>query len=182
VTKFFLGSYSLEGNLVPGGPDRRHTHSNYARKIANDLIVGYLESQKHPTVTVQCRIQRSQTEEISRGVRAIHFKAANQQANFRRFYPGLDMLGRHFTVKKLFNDVYCRQYTICNVMQPQVYKEVIKLAGGTGKNTPESLLNQTSDSSNENALVELLADQSSIDTMMFCIKDYSCGLSCLINM
>lgn len=52
ITKFFLGSYSLEGNLVPNGPDRRVTHSNYARKIANDLIVGYFESQKYPTSTV----------------------------------------------------------------------------------------------------------------------------------
>ena len=39
ISKFFYGSYSLEGNLVPGGPDRRWVHSNYARKIVNKIIV-----------------------------------------------------------------------------------------------------------------------------------------------
>ena len=41
VSKFFHGGYSLE-NIAPVGP---HEHSDLARKICNDLIIGYLEEK-----------------------------------------------------------------------------------------------------------------------------------------
>jgi cytochrome b involved in lipid metabolism len=53
ISKFFYGSYSLEGNTVPNGPDRRWVHSNYARKIVNKLIVAQLDESMKP-VGVEC--------------------------------------------------------------------------------------------------------------------------------
>jgi hypothetical protein len=160
ITKFFIGSYSLEGNLTPG--DRRHTHSNYARKIANDLIVGYFDVPQYPTMTVLCKLDSGRTESISNDLKALYFKAAKEQPSFRRFYPGLSMLGRHFNVKKLHFDCCTRQYTICNAMAPAVCEEILRLAAGNENNViqdpsisrngftnsndgPRGLLNQTKD-------------------------------------
>lgn len=45
--------------------------------------------------------------------------------NFKRFYPGLSMLGKHFTVKSLASNKPTRHYTICNVMQPDAYQNLL---------------------------------------------------------
>ena len=42
ISKFFYGGYSLENNFGPS-PSKGHFHSNYARIIVNDLIVGVYE-------------------------------------------------------------------------------------------------------------------------------------------
>ena len=47
ISKFFYGGYSMEGNLS-GEPSPGYVHSNYARMIVNDLIIGHYE--KHITV------------------------------------------------------------------------------------------------------------------------------------
>jgi hypothetical protein len=92
------------------------------------------------------------TESISNDLKALYFKAAKEQPSFRRFYPGLSMLGRHFNVKKLHFDCCTRQYTICNAMAPAVCEEILRLAGGNENNSftnsndgPKGLLNQTKD-------------------------------------
>lgn len=61
ISKFFHGSYSLEGNLVPMGMDRRWTHSNYARKIANRLIIANIEVANYPSKTVLCHVSTKKT-------------------------------------------------------------------------------------------------------------------------
>ena len=62
ISKFFYGGYSMEGNLGGGAPKAGHVHSNYARMIVNDLIIGNYE--KH--ITVQSTICRIKTEKIVR--------------------------------------------------------------------------------------------------------------------
>jgi hypothetical protein len=47
--------------------------------------------------------------------------------NFKRFFRGLNMLGKHFTVRTLEGDRPTRHYTICNVMNPPIYKELVRL-------------------------------------------------------
>lgn len=47
VSKFFYGSYALEGNENYKGSSMRHSHSNMARKIANANRIGIL---KHDAV------------------------------------------------------------------------------------------------------------------------------------
>lgn len=42
ISKFFYGGYSMEGNLS-GSPSSGHIHTNYARYIVNDLIIGHYE-------------------------------------------------------------------------------------------------------------------------------------------
>ena len=43
ISKFFYGSYALDGNnSKPGEPNERHAHSNIARKWANKLAIAAL--------------------------------------------------------------------------------------------------------------------------------------------
>ena len=43
ISKFFYGSYALDGNNGnPKVTNEKHTHSNIARKIIKDLVVGHL--------------------------------------------------------------------------------------------------------------------------------------------
>ena len=44
ISKFFYGGYNMEGNLR-GKPVSGHVHSNYARMIVNDLIVGTYQKE-----------------------------------------------------------------------------------------------------------------------------------------
>ena len=44
------------------------------------------------------------------------------------------MLGKHFTVRSLEGNKPTRHYTICNVMNPSIYKELIKLLKNNREN------------------------------------------------
>jgi hypothetical protein len=46
ISKFFYGSYMLETNV------RQHLHSNIARKIANEIIIGRLRDNVAPYTMV----------------------------------------------------------------------------------------------------------------------------------
>lgn len=89
VSKFFHGSYSLEGNLVPGGPDRRVVHSNYARKIVNQLVIAQLDVPGVATQGTICVVNPAKTQKINDTTSAIFLQGQRPEQNFRRFYPGL---------------------------------------------------------------------------------------------
>lgn len=70
--------------------------------------------------------------------------------NVKSFYPGLDTLGKHFTVKWMQSHGRAkRHYTICNVMRPEVYNAVVKhlKAGTKAFNAPGNLHSFTPDQS-----------------------------------
>jgi hypothetical protein len=45
--------------------------------------------------------------------------------NFKRFYPGQTMFGKHFTIRAMTGSKPTRHYTICNSMQPDVYQKLV---------------------------------------------------------
>ena len=58
----------------------------------------------------------------------IHLKSVDNfpVPNFKSFYPGFDMLGKHFKIRNIKNQKLSRHYTICNVMRPTYYKALVK--------------------------------------------------------
>jgi len=48
--------------------------------------------------------------------------------NFKRFYPELSYIGRHFVVYHAVTPRIKRQYTICNAMIPEIYDKLLDLA------------------------------------------------------
>lgn len=46
--------------------------------------------------------------------------------NFKSFYPGFDMIGKHFKLRSSSNQNLNRHYTICNVMRPTYYHALVK--------------------------------------------------------
>ena len=85
-------------------------------------MVAQLDTPGYPVEGTICKVDWTTTMNINESTRAFYFKAAGPQDSFRRFYPGLSCLGKHFTIKNCQgNDKITRQYTTCNVMDPQVY-------------------------------------------------------------
>jgi hypothetical protein len=72
-------------------------------------------------------VDTTKTQQINDTTAAIFLKSMRAENNFRRFFPGLSMLGKHFTVKKCHVDKITRQYTICNIMEKSVYAHVLKM-------------------------------------------------------
>lgn len=79
----------------------------------------------YPTVTARCVLDRY--HEIRKDVKCYFFKTDQPQEAWRKFYPGLSQLGRHFTVKNRTDYIMTRQYTICNCMHPDVYQAMMDL-------------------------------------------------------
>jgi hypothetical protein len=67
------------------------------------------------------------------------------------------MLGKHFLVRSLDKDRTARQYTICNVLRPKVYDELIRLLRTDDKNMTK-LFN--------------LLDNKDTNSVMFVVKRY----------
>lgn len=49
----------------------------------------------------------------------------NVVPNFRSFYPGVSMIGKHFKLRTSNHMQTNRHYTICNVMRPSLYEPLI---------------------------------------------------------
>lgn len=153
VSKFFHGGYSLEGNLG-GRPAQGHKHSNYARKIVNQLIIAQIDKQVIVQSTM-CKVKRTNKVNETTAVLELHSIDGKPIPNFRRFFAGTAMLGKHFTVKGITGNRTTRHYTICNVMEPNVYAELVKhlkvnTAGkGTGGDPANFSLNEEGEDRSE---------------------------------
>lgn len=158
ISKFFHGGYSLDGNLG-GRPAAGYKHSNYARMIVNSLITAQFEKEK-PVQSTLCVLNDRESRLVNNMTKVLflHSRDNSIVPNFRRFFPGLSNLGKHFLVTTLDGRKPSRHYTVCNVMHPNVYWELIRL-----------LNDETSDRSKLLAALTT-QDQSS---MMFTIKNYN---------
>lgn len=63
------------------------------------------------------------------------------------------MIGKHFTIRALIENKPTRHYTICNVMEPSIYREVLKLLSDensqltkSGKSIQNGFINKSVDS------------------------------------
>lgn len=126
ISKFFYGGYCLEGNQG-SQPSEGHNHSNYARKIIEDLIVGVYEPSTNPGY-VLCRVNRQRTHAQNQTTNTFFLenKAKTVADNFRNYYKGFKMIGKHFKIRSAFNRDVHRHYTICNTMQPVMYNELLE--------------------------------------------------------
>lgn len=67
------------------------------------------------------------------------------------------MLGKHFLIRSLDRDKTARQYTICNVLRPELYEELTHLLR-TGEKNMSKLIN--------------LLNSKDTNNMIFTVKDY----------
>ena len=126
ISKFFYGGYCLEGN-GGGSPSTGYNHSNYAMAIANSLVVAINCKETNPEITLAvCKTER--THMWTKQVGTVYFEAKDgkPQANFRNFYDGFNMLGKHFKIRSLRNPLVHRHYTICNTMRPEVHNSYLE--------------------------------------------------------
>jgi hypothetical protein len=137
ISKFFYGGYCLEGNTQ--GQSSGYNHSNYALAIANNLVVAINAKETNPQITLTtCNIDRTHMWTKSVGTVFMEAKEGKPQPNFKNFWPGFSMLGKHYKIRSLKNTLVHRHYTICNTMRPEIhngYLECIKANDGSLFNT-----------------------------------------------
>jgi hypothetical protein len=83
-----------------------------------------------------CTISRPDCASLNELTQVICLQSANGQAvpNFKKFYPGLSMPGKHFLLSNrpgFLRSKVSRHYTVCNVMRPKVYQELLRLLRAT---------------------------------------------------
>lgn len=122
ISKFFYGGYCLEGN-GGGSPSTGYNHSNYAMVIANDLAIAINCKETNPDITLTvCNTERTHMWTKSVGTVFFEAKDGKPQPNFKNFYSGFHMLGKHYKLRALErNPLVHRHYTICNTMRPEVH-------------------------------------------------------------
>ena len=122
VSKFFYGGYSMEGNLGKK-PASGYAHSNYARKIANDLAIGKINVKNdEAALTTVCRVNTKQTVKLSKTTSIFFLESESGMIvpNFKKFFSGLRMTQKHFLVRSVEDGLH-RHYTSCNAMRPELY-------------------------------------------------------------
>ena len=145
ISKFFFGSYALDGNnSKPGEPNERHSHSNIARKWANKLAVSALV--RKDTQSMLFEIDHNQKVSINKIIKTFAFvtketKETSGLPGVQNWYNDLSELGKCFTVSAVGNEgdqplkngfmgnVVRRHYTITNCLRKAFYRELIAVLG-----------------------------------------------------
>jgi len=118
VSKFFYGGYTLE-NFEGMRP---HIHSNIAKSIVNKLVVGRVMKDSNEFF---CRVvNRMKVNEFTE---TIIFRCDKKIPGLRLFHADLNMLGKHYTVRKMSHQHLKRNYTLSNCMRADVYDEYLRL-------------------------------------------------------
>ena len=126
--KYFYGSFSMENWVKPV------THSRIAGKILLKLIWGKIKHNPdvykvfNPVVESIEPIQKGTTFmfkvkdkiEMSKDIWRVVFE--NKKLNIKKFYKGLDLIGRGYIISSPKNQV-SRYYTTCNCMGSKIYEE-----------------------------------------------------------
>ncbi|CAI2386462.1 unnamed protein product [Moneuplotes crassus] len=149
VGKYFFGSYTMENMIKPV------RHSYIAGKVLMRLIVAKLVQPKEngmafrksqenvetdksdsrlkgeditPTIYESSMIF-AVTTEVEHIPNVFHVGFGNRQTQVKMFFPGTEMLGRHYVINSLQNQI-CRYYTICNAMHTKVFPQYLSCFKG----------------------------------------------------
>ena len=147
VGKYFFGSYTMENMVKPV------RHSYIAGKILMKLVVARLIQPEGSTRGFKSIKVSINEDEVVRGKdnfvendptpgiyessmvfgvvakvehikNVYHVGFGNSKTQMKMFFPGTEMLGRHYIVNSMQNQV-CRYYTICNSMHTKVFPQYI---------------------------------------------------------
>ena len=128
-------------------------HSNYARKIVNELAIANLQvsrdtsapvNERRCVVSKENRLQPIKLLNKSTVTFALVTSDGEPIPEIKNFNTNLEVFGKHFRIQSLANRGVYRQYTICNSMNPLLNDELIRcLKQGSVNNFNFSLINDT---------------------------------------
>ena len=109
-------------------PAKGYAHSSYARRIVNDLSIAKYGKSSEVSIAI-ARVREDLCEEVSPNTKTIVFENVSGEPvkNWKSFYNSFNFFARHFLVRDLEGGArgVTRHYTICNAMQPAVFKGYI---------------------------------------------------------
>ena len=178
ISKFFYGSYALDGNTnKPGSKNNSHAHSNIARKIANRHAIGYLRRAYPHKEVLKYEIDPHQTFQVNDFTRSFVFVengALHQPAisGVQNYYSDLGTLGKHYHVVALDQNgkpitrrfrVVRRHYTIANCMRKEFYEALVNAVRSWEEDAP----------STENKFDSSLLSTKEVNSINLTIKNYN---------
>lgn len=94
--------------------------------IVNELIVAYYEKEVERTSTI-CRLNQDKYFIVNDDVKTLFMESVDKRpvANFKKHYRGFEILTKHFWIRSLQDRSVIRHYTICNAMDPDLYRAYV---------------------------------------------------------
>ena len=93
--------------------------------IVNELAVATLQKDIQVSSTI-VRLNDGLSRNINQSTKTVFLQADSIVESFCGFYTDERLLGKHFRVSTLADPSLSRHYTICNVLQPQVYTHYLQ--------------------------------------------------------
>lgn len=136
VGKYFFGSYSMENWVNP------HTHTYIAGMAMLKMVVAKLVQPEANFKAFAPKLADSRDDLPSKSVlyessmvftvpskvelipMVYSVRFGNRKTQVKMFFEGTKMLGRHYVINSLQNQV-CRYYTICNAMHTKVHRQYL---------------------------------------------------------
>jgi hypothetical protein len=88
------------------------------------------------------KLEEKLTNPINKSTATLFFKANSVTNNFKSYYPGTQVIGKHFKIRSTDKMELFRHYTVCNAMNPKAYQSYLKaLKSGDKRDFERSLLN-----------------------------------------
>ena len=94
--------------------------------IVNELIIAYYEKEVERTSTI-CRLNQNKYFVVNDDVKTLFMESVDKRpvANFKKHYRGFETLTKHFWIRSLQDRSVIRHYTICNAMDPDLYRAYV---------------------------------------------------------
>ena len=89
-----------------------------------DMSDGNLKAKDTTPAIYESSMVFAVTSEVEHIPMVYHVGFGNRQTQVKMFFPGTEMLGRHYVINSLQNQI-TRYYTICNAMHTKVYPQYL---------------------------------------------------------
>ena len=124
ISKYFYGGYSM---LSDAGKNRAHVHSLKALEIAQEMVIATLAGQEEFNAPVKTQLVKKVINNSDSST--FYFETLDEAPipNFRLWHESVDMIGKHYLISAQSEPTLMRQYTICNTMNNEFYRELFEL-------------------------------------------------------
>jgi len=110
--------------LTNKGAKPAHVHSLKALQIAKEMVIATIQGQEKFSTPIKTQIVKKVINNSDSSTFFFETLDGKDVPNFKMWFESLDMIGKHYLISAQSNPNLMRQYTICNTMHNEFYKEL----------------------------------------------------------
>lgn len=110
--------------LTNKGAKPAHVHSLKALQIAKEMVIATIQGQEKFSTPIKTQIVKKVINNSDSSTFFFETLDGKDVPNFKMWHESLDMIGKHYLISAQSNPNLMRQYTICNTMHNEFYKEL----------------------------------------------------------